>query len=416
MNLLSIFALITLAFANNCQLSSDGNYYCSQTSKVYYENVGFSGSYNQITNMDSNTGSCTSQPFSFSGNLAPLNELSVHFRGPLKLLQFGVYYPASGSSKREDQECQPRHAHHQHKRAVEYVTHVVTVNNQPAVPSTLSTVNPLSDGVNKAYRSDISTKSAPTTTSSGTSTPSTVAASGDWVRSAYFTPNNATGLVFLNHFGGSGGSGVWDATFGNSLSYCNSDASGGAASPQVLGDFTLPSNKEYLIMSDNKCDSSCGYVRTGSPAYKGFAGGSKIFVFEFEMPSDGTTGFNADMPAIWLLNAQIPRTLQYGAASCSCWSTGCGELDLFEILSSGSNKLICHLHTSQGAPAGTNYGGGGSQDWFQRPTSGSMKAAVVMTGSQIHILQVTDSFDATLSSATVQGWINQPGSKAAIGY
>ncbi|CAI4282422.1 BPK_collapsed_G0003770.mRNA.1.CDS.1 [Saccharomyces cerevisiae] len=28
-------------------------------------------------------------------------------------------------------------------------------------------------------------------------------------------------------------------------------------------------------------------------------------------------------PAIWFIESKIPRTLQYGDASCSCWKTGC---------------------------------------------------------------------------------------------
>jgi hypothetical protein len=29
-----------------------------------------------------------------------------------------------------------------------------------------------------------------------------------------------------------------------------------------------------------------------------------------------------------LLNAQIPRTAQYGPPGCSCWASGCGELEV----------------------------------------------------------------------------------------
>lgn len=89
-------------------------------------------------------------------------------------------------------------------------------------------------------------------------------------------------------------------------------------------------------------DNDCGYVRLGAVAYRelprfllanartnefadGFNGADKVFMMEYSMPMDGTSGFNADMPAIWMLNAQIPRTLQYGNAACSCWITGCGE-------------------------------------------------------------------------------------------
>lgn len=43
------------------------------------------------------------------------------------------------------------------------------------------------------------------------------------------------------------------------------------------------------------------------------------------MPMDGKTGFNGDMPAVWMLNANIPRTAQYGPKGCSCWESGCGE-------------------------------------------------------------------------------------------
>ncbi len=57
----------------------------------------------------------------------------------------------------------------------------------------------------------------------------------------------------------------------------------------------------------------------------GFGGADKVFFVEFSMPMDEDSSFNADMPAIWMLNAQIPRTLQYGNANCSCWESGCGE-------------------------------------------------------------------------------------------
>lgn len=63
----------------------------------------------------------------------------------------------------------------------------------------------------------------------------------------------------------------------------------------------------------------------------GFAGPNKIFFFEFDMPLDGNQGFNGDLPAIWTLNAQIPRTLQYGKAECSCWQSGCGEFDVSSV-------------------------------------------------------------------------------------
>jgi hypothetical protein len=57
------------------------------------------------------------------------------------------------------------------------------------------------------------------------------------------------------------------STFGNTLSYVDSTGSTGAAGPQVLADTTIHSAKEITIMTDQACDSSCGYVQPGSVAY-----------------------------------------------------------------------------------------------------------------------------------------------------
>lgn len=446
--------LLALIATVNAGCTNDGgNWYCSETDKVVFNGIGFDGSYSDVVSMNEN-GQCTQQTKSFSGNLSPLDEeLSVHFRGPIKLLQFGVYTPSNNNAKRDEEEdcTTTQHVHHKHKRATAFaeVTHTIFVDGEgnsvtqkipsSAVPTPVAPVAPVSPngaqspaapaspnaapsavspiegaaGQGKAYRS-LSTLSAPTTTSSGAKPSSTAQANGAWERVSYFTPGSADNLVFMNYYGGSG-SGVWSAGLGNSLSYSNSDCSGGSANPVALGSSLVPSNNEYIIFSGEKCSGNdCGYYREGIPAYHGFGGSNKIFVFEFEMPTDNAGGLNGDMPAVWLLNAKIPRTLQYGNAQCSCWSTGCGELDLFEILAPGSDKMICHLHDGQGASG--NNGGGGSADFFARPTLGSFKAAAVFVGSSIHILEVSDNFGSSLDEATVQKWINQPGSLASIGY
>lgn len=104
------------------------------------------------------------------------------------------------------------------------------------------------------------------------------------------------------------------------------------------------------------------------------------------MPTDGTTGFNADMPAVWILNAQIPRTIQYGEASCSCWETGCGEFDIAEALNDSSMFLKSTLHTNKP---------GGDSDYFVRPTSSTMKLAVVFrsASSTIHLQVLSANYD-----------------------
>jgi hypothetical protein len=61
---------------------------------------------------------------------------------------------------------------------------------------------------------------------------------------------------------------MFASVYGNSLSYSSSDGCTGASSPQILKDFTLPSNKEIIIMTDKKCNGDCGYVRNGGVAYR----------------------------------------------------------------------------------------------------------------------------------------------------
>lgn len=447
--LLALATAIATAAAG-CDFTG-GNYYCNQASKIIYEGVGFSGSYQDVTNMDESSGQCTQQTKSFLGSLSPFDEeLSLHFRGPLKLVQFGVYYPSSASNAKRDvadeDDCSStRHLHHKHvKRATALVTQTVYVDqNGDTITSALTTTpstapilgnsapaaggapSGVSSGVYSAVTTGAASSSSSSSSassqsagssssassSSSSSGSSSSAAAGDWVRASYYTPGTANNVTFLNYYGGSG-SGVWSSSFGNSLSYANSDNSGGSSSAQILSDTTIPSNTEFVVMSGLQCgegNGDCGYYRSGIPAFHGWDGQNKLFVFEFMMPSTSDTGFNGDMPAVWILNAKIPRTLQYGDSSCSCWKTGCGELDLFEILSSGSNKCVTALHDQQG-------GGAGSSDYFARPTSSTMKAAVIFTESNIHIMTVdSGSFDSVLSSDTVQNWISTTGTTVTMG-
>ena len=98
----------------------------------------------------------------------------------------------------------------------------------------------------------------------------------------------------------------------------------------------IEDDTEVIIMTDQSCnDGGCGFTRPGGVAYRklslspfsrlliegqldGFSGAQKVFLLEFSMPLSNSTAFNGDMPAIWLLNAQIPLTSQYGTnAECS---------------------------------------------------------------------------------------------------
>lgn len=228
----------------------------------------------------------------------------------------------------------------------------------------------------------------------------TTSAGNGWGRNAYYHAENQIrdGLVFLNHFGGSG-SGVFDYSFGNSLSYASSDGNSGSADPQTLEHTTLPSSAEVVLMRDMECkDDLCGYTRPGTVAHHGWDGARKAFFFEFQMPSDGGTSDNiydpVNMPAIWMLNAQIPRTLQYGNEDCSCWGSGCGEFDMFEVLSPGSKKAKSTLHGNKA---------GGDSNYFDRPEDKPIKVGMVMFDDNVHIKILPDDMDfpATMDEETI---------------
>jgi len=110
-------------------------------------------------------------------------------------------------------------------------------------------------------------------------------------------------------------------------------------------------------------------------------------MFEFQMPKDTTGSFNQNLPAIWALNAKVPRTAQYG--SCSCWGTGCGEFDMFEVLEDAHDYVKSHYHSSQGARYGGR-GGGGSPDYFMRPYDKTVKAAAIFSEQGVVTIKLLD--------------------------
>ncbi|ODH52483.1 hypothetical protein GX48_01263 [Paracoccidioides brasiliensis] len=372
-----------------------GNWYCSAVKSITYTNFGSEGTYNEITSM--NGGACSSKPKAYSGPLAPLNkEVSWHFRGPLILKQFAFYSPGSGSgsgagtkySAPVKREVKPsihkrRHGHQHKRRGDQYVT--ATIDGQV---------------VSWLYKDQVGANAAPTqapgapaagvsykTTPPKKSSPVVNPGSGKWGRQGYYNADSGVtdGLTFLNHNGGQG-SGVFDYELGNSLSYASEDGCSGSDSPKVLKTKMIPDNKEVIIMTDKVCNGDCGTVREGTVAYHGFDGDYKIFLVEFSMPLTGKTGWNEDMPAAWILNAAIPRTLQYGKADCSCWKSGCGELDIFEVLDAGNMRAKSTLHGSIS---------GGDSNYFTRPTQAPIKLAVVFNneGRSVHIKILEDSFE-----------------------
>ncbi|WEW58511.1 target of Sbf [Emydomyces testavorans] len=395
----SISTVSAQACAEGSAQQLGGNWYCSAVDSIAYTNFGSSGSYNEITDM--NGGKCSSKKKEFSGPLAPLDgEVSWHFRGPLQLKKF-AYYTLGSAGKRDAKPSfhARRHGHgHMHRKAEEKrgVGDVVTATINGEV---VTWVNQYQGGAAPTPNpgSGSPPKSGPKGDNRKQSSPVN-AGVGKWGRQGYYDAEKgvADGLTFLNHKGGQG-SGVFDTTFGNSLSYASDDGLNGAASPCVLKNVLIPDNNEIIIMSDKECKGdSCGAVRPGTVAYHGFGGASKLFLLELSMPLSGKTGFNMDMPAAWILNAAIPRTLQYGKAECSCWSSGCGEFDVIEVLDSGNTKAKSTLHANIS---------GGDSNYFKRPTDKPIKVAVVFnslsSSAHIKILDDNVDFSPVMDSADV---------------
>lgn len=441
MKIITIFGAVAFATSQvlgDCEMRA-GNFYCKKVDAVHYKHVGHKGSYMDVTHMDEKSCKCSQTAFPFEGSLAPFDqELSVHFRGPLRLNEFGVYYPSKKkrsviNKKKLDDDVSTGVGHSHEKEGVHVVEihSTLYVNNKNEIVSEVKNV--LSTSVQKD--DEFKTMASSSSPSASVTKPSESnqyklsdvdskpkskvggGSSKSWKRTSYYTFNSTENCVFLNHKGGTAGSGIWSSCFGNSISYAASNGVSGASKPTPLGNVTLDSNQEYMIFSGEKCDGDCGYYRDGIPAYHGFGGVEKIFVFEFLMPKefDGFKFIN-DMPAIWLLNAKIPRTLQYGEAKCSCWKTGCGEIDLFEVLTPGLDSLISHIHSGQGVQnSNSNAGGGGTPNYFERPTTTPMRAAVVFSSdNSIHIVKVEDKFGPTLSDKTVKSWLESKGSVALL--
>ncbi|KAK3946614.1 putative TOS1-like glycosyl hydrolase-domain-containing protein, partial [Pseudoneurospora amorphoporcata] len=158
---------------------------------------------------------------------------------------------------------------------------------------------PFNEPVTLIFRGPIHLKQLAVYTPSG---------AGAFSRNHYYNAASQTsqGLTFLGNRGGEG-SGVVGGHFGASLSYINPTASGGSSTPQILANEVIAN--EFLVMTDQDCDfATCGYVRPGSIAKKGFPGTtSRIFLLEFSMPHTASTG-GGDMPAIWLENARVCPT------------------------------------------------------------------------------------------------------------
>ncbi|KAI9695999.1 MAG: target of Sbf [Bogoriella megaspora] len=394
-------------------------------------------SYQMVSDWDSASGKCSQTPRSYTGSLSPLDEeVSMHFQGPLHLKQFAVYTPSAGKKAKRDTLHSRRHGHQAfhdnakvrelQERAIREEAEKAQLEQRAVGDMVYVTTNGQVWSWTNAYAGPAATAAggsgsgapapsdapASTTAASGpaASAPASSAnagssesapapaPSGDWSQVAYLdtksSKSKSFGLSFLNKLG------TLDA-FGLQLSYAAPDGTSNTASQNSVPEsgYYIPSNSEVVVMTDNKCaadGSDClGKLRTPDMSYHGFHGANKAFFMEFDMPLDGDrSGNNGDKPAIWMLNAQVPRSVQFGNPNCSCWDTGCGELDVFEVLESGNDKATVTLHS--------NIPGGGNGA-FARPTGGAIKFAVVLYNDAAYLQVLDDKFDfgSTMSADAI---------------
>jgi len=222
-----------------------------------------------------------------------------------------------------------------------------------------------------------------------------------WSRVSYWDSTNVgtTNLDWMNN------AGSWSICHGSGQSYMSTDSLGSASTPQRFSG-SLGNDDNVNLMSSVDCTPSLcpGFIRgVGKQGWTGDACGEKMFAFKVLMPHDTTGSNNNDMPAIWLLNGQVVRANQWG---CNCrgmgGAGGCGELDIAEILSTGSEQCTSTLYSFKQSI--------GASDYFQRPTTVPTTFVVVFDGSgtgTISILSVNSFPFASVSipQSVVQSWI-----------
>ncbi|KAF2186996.1 hypothetical protein K469DRAFT_571498, partial [Zopfia rhizophila CBS 207.26] len=252
------------------------------------------------------------------------------------------------------------------------------------------------------------TSVSPTTESTYASLPSpdaSVEAAG-WNCVAYYTsiePAQATGLAFLTNLGDDRVSGTFDTSFGSSLPYVSNNGDKCVSRNTPFNDNLATSEIELAVLTDKICNGDCEYFRPKSTAHHGWEGESKALFIEFQMDHyniGSDQGMLSDTPAWRFLNAAIPRILQYGNdrmnIARSCWFTGCGEFDAFEVLGRGEERAKSTTYRQGNLE-------GGNSNYFKRPVGKTIKVTVIFHNCNITAAVLDDSFrfDETLSASQI---------------
>lgn len=185
---------------------------------------------------------------------------------------------------------------------------------------------------------------------------------GNWERVSSYSPDSdAENMVFLNnknidYNGGKRSPQGYSSADGTSSVSEPTQFSGWlaeATDPSRMGAGPgVQTGAEIHVMTSKKCsEGSCkGYH--DEMGYHGWGGGKKLFVTKVKMPQ----GSSPNQPAVWMLNAQVLRSNQYG---CNCRGMGakggCGELNIAEVIETNDarDKVTTHYYFYDGSvPAG----------------------------------------------------------------
>ncbi|KAG7399694.1 hypothetical protein PHYBOEH_008201 [Phytophthora boehmeriae] len=181
-----------------------------------------------------------------------------------------------------------------------------------------------------------------------------------------------------------------------------------ASNPSAIGGGPCVSTGcEVNILTAKNCNDGGGCVGYHDDmGFHGWDGGRKMFVTKVKMPKGSTV----DMPAIWMLNAQVVRANQYG---CNCRGMGarggCGEVDVAEVLENFHGKISTHYYFYDGSVSP------GHDNYAERPTDSAVTYVTIFDNSDDGVVKIIeiggDDFDFSLNSIsahTVETWLSAP--------
>lgn len=281
------------------------------------------------------------------------------------------------------------------------VTDVAQCLKEPV--TTGSAISPFDDDVSMAFRGPMNIYNIAVFDGSSGSA---------WSRVSYYkNGGEADNMVFLNNhnidYAGTSspegfaladgtGTATESTPFGGSL----------AAASNPYGSSIYAEDKtgaEVHIMTSKRCgtDVECvGAYDSDGTAFQGWAGTKKLFITKFDMPNGGAP----NVPAIWMLNAQVMRSGQY---QCNCRGVGpaggCGELDIAEVLEKDTTQIATHYYFYDGQfnP--------GNDRFCSRPTDAPTTFVTIIDEAYgVKIVQIgADDFDfdsESISNEAVAAW------------